>query len=309
MKDSYLNIALATDNKYVLMTCMCINDIILNKNVDSHLKFYVLLNNVDENAKRMLLLFNKVNDINVVLIDITTPCKEFELEYEKINSKQNMSGHVSGTSFMRIFLPEILKDVDKLIYLDQDIYVNGDLHDFYDIDIEDMLLAAPIDTFSMLYGERFPSYQICRKSFSENKYIQAGQLLMNLKKMREFGFSKKCVDFLKANLPPNKDMDVINAVCCDLIKPLDQRFCVPRAAIELAKIGLVSKAFLDIQYYNKFLDTGCASVDELIEKGLIWHFYGNKAHDLSKSQALLNMFNESKLRYLNMLAKLNPITR
>ena len=280
MNNKYqINLALITDQNYALMTCICINDIILNKKNKTILNIYVLLNNVSNNMKNIIKALIK-KDVQIILIDITDKCIEFQQEYNKINSRQNLSYHVSGTSFMRCFLPNILKNIDKIIYLDQDIYVNGDLHKFYDINIDNYLLAAPIDTFSLLSGNKNPSYQFCKKSFDQHKYIQAGQILMNLKEMRKFDFLNKCIKFLKNNLPPNKDMDVINAVSYNYIKTLDHTFCIPRAAIQLAKNKYLNPCFLDINFYNYYLNTGYSSLDQLIKNGLIWHFYGDKNRDM-----------------------------
>ena len=304
MSNKNVNVALVTDEKYALMTCMCINDIILNKKNKTELSFYVLLNNVSQNSKDILSKFSSFDNVAVSLIDITEKCKEFEEEYNKINEKKNLSMHVSGASFMRCFLPEILSKIDKIIYLDQDIYVNGDLQRFFNIDIDRYLLAAPIDTFSILMMKKNPSYEVCKKSFDNKRYVQAGQLLMNLKKMREFKFLEKCISFLKEKLPPNKDMDVINAVACDYILPLDQSFCVPMAAIELARNRYLPLVYLDIKFYNIFIDTKYRTLEDLVKNGLIWHFYGNKERDMSLCPELKKMFIESKERLIKNLKNL-----
>lgn len=304
MSNKNVNVALVTDEKYALMTCMCINDIILNKKIKTELSFYVLLNNVSQNSKDILSKFSSFDKVAISLIDITEKCKEFEKEYDKIDEKKNLSMHVSGTAFMRCFLPEILNKIDKIIYLDQDIYVNGDLQRFFNIDIDKHLLAAPIDSFAMLAKDKNPSYEICKKSFDNKRYIQDGQMLMNLKKMRELKFLEKCISFLKEKLPPNKDMDVINAVACDHILPLDQSFCVPMAAIELARNKYLPPVYLVMKFYNMFIDTKYRTLEDLIKNGLIWHFYGNKEKDMSLCPELKKLFNAAKQRLVSRL-KLN----
>jgi lipopolysaccharide biosynthesis glycosyltransferase len=84
---------------------------------------------------------------------------------------------------------------DKLLYLDADIMFNRDIQLLYSIDVEDYEYAAARDH----YG----------KYLLNPNYINAGVLLLNMKKMRETGLLEKARGLIKAKKLPFADQSAI----------------------------------------------------------------------------------------------------
>jgi lipopolysaccharide biosynthesis glycosyltransferase len=94
-------------------------------------------------------------------------------------------------------LPQLAvpNDVDRLLYLDADLVVNGSIQEFYDTDFSGQYLAAPSirkdgqdggpywDSETMVYG----SIKIPLRP--ETLYFNSGVLLMNVQKFREISES------------------------------------------------------------------------------------------------------------------------
>ncbi len=133
--------------------------------------------------------------------------------------------HISKVCFFRLLIPNILDDLDKVIYLDDDVLISSDLTTLYRFALDDNYLA----------GVRAPGYYAPddwrRDKLREldipfiNQYINSGVLLLNLKKLREDNKVDDFLDLMK-NSFRSEDQDVLNASCYGKIKILPYRFNV-----------------------------------------------------------------------------------
>lgn len=147
-------------------------------------------------------------------------------EFHKIDEgdfsvvKNQMSRFTIGAMF-RCSLPELLPDLNRIIYLDADLFVNRDIKELWDVDVREYCLAGVVDEGVNIhnYPRILNKYPEIKKEF----YFNSGVLYMNLKKLREFGNLKKLVvDFLvenpEAGLP---DQDALNVLFHDKVLYLD----------------------------------------------------------------------------------------
>ncbi len=89
-----------------------------------------------------------------------------------------------GTMF-RVVIPNVLKELDKIIYLDADLLLNCDVMTLWNIDISDYSLAAVWDS-AFVEGVEMP--RVVKEGFVlRERYFNAGVLLMNLNRIRERG--------------------------------------------------------------------------------------------------------------------------
>lgn len=95
---------------------------------------------------------------------------------EELLSSANAETSYSPYTFLRLYADD-LDLPDKVLYLDVDTMAYNNIKELYEIDIRDYEYAAALD----YYG----------KVFFNKKYINAGVLLLNLKKIRETGLFKK----------------------------------------------------------------------------------------------------------------------
>ena len=148
------------------------------------------------------------------------------IEFHKIDEndfsvvKNQMSRFTIGTMF-RCSLPELLPDLNRIIYLDADLFVNRDIKELWDVDVREYCLAGVVDEGVAVHN--YPRILNKYPEIKKESYFNSGVLYMNLKKIREFGNLKKLVvDFLienpEADLP---DQDALNVLFHNKVLYLD----------------------------------------------------------------------------------------
>lgn len=122
-------------------------------------------------------------------------------------------------SLMRLYLPDILTDVDKVLYLDCDVIVNLDVKELWDIDISEYYLAAVHPTNHVL--SHYQHSKTVRNTFKNlniniNNYFNAGMLILNLKNIRCKHPNFTNILFKKLDecrFLPYLDQDLLNWFC------------------------------------------------------------------------------------------------
>ena len=123
--------------------------------------------------------------------------------------------HINQTALLIFDLPEILADFDKVLYLDGDIFVQGDLEDFYNTNIDNNY-AAVIKSAALLRPEKHKMQSKC----SNDNYFNGGVILMNLVKMRQDNVSKKMLDWKKENEGFFMNQDALNMILSPNVKQM-----------------------------------------------------------------------------------------
>ena len=130
----------------------------------------------------------------------------------------------SYTTFLRLFFPEFLADIDWVLWTDVDVLWFRDPVKLWN-ERDEMV--------SVVWGPDIPSTRKAarkqskkwRSDFDMQQYACAGVMLMNLRKMRELGFVEKSICFVeKWGSPIFADQDVINEVCYGDSKIVDSRW-------------------------------------------------------------------------------------
>ena len=125
-------------------------------------------------------------------------------------NKYTVNGHISLATYLRVFIPAYIESsLEKILYLDADIIVNGALSPLWQIDISDFCLGA-VESVTM--DEKDVMSEI-----GNYRYFNAGVLLINLKKWRERHVMEKTINFIENHKNQLKfwDQDALNAVLYD----------------------------------------------------------------------------------------------
>lgn len=138
----------------------------------------------------------------------------------------NISGleRVSKATLFRLYAGEVL-NLDKCIYLDSDIIVTIDIRCLWKIFNDDILIGGVLDSID--YRKVIKRVNIYKKlNFDSDKYINAGVLLLNLKRLKMCNKDlTMCIDFLiKYKDLPAADQDAINYCYKDDITLLDNKY-------------------------------------------------------------------------------------
>lgn len=190
----YIPIVYASDNNYAKYTSVSIQSILENSAQRNFLIFYILID--DEFSERNKeLLTNQVEKYghNIVFVNMKDAYKEENLKI----------AHISHHTYYRLQLPKILGYLNKLIYIDGDTIVLGDIGDLFDFDIKD----------SYFGGVKAPAFDNKkhrnRLGIDTSKYINAGVLLVNNRLLIKDKVQQKFEELLN-NSYDCQDQDIIN---------------------------------------------------------------------------------------------------
>jgi lipopolysaccharide biosynthesis glycosyltransferase len=129
-------------------------------------------------------------------------------------------GDYSWACYLRLLASSLLPNLDKVLYLDVDISINGNIRELWDEDITDYSLAGLNDAIL--------SYNIVKDyigyDYYKEGYINSGVLLMNLDYWRKYNIEQKMLDYLNIHKVTLPDQDAINAVLHGTIKFLHPKW-------------------------------------------------------------------------------------
>lgn len=144
----------------------------------------------DEQVEFLDYVVKKKNIENkVTKVDVT------EIYEKEFANSKNENAYCTPYTLIRL-LADLVPDIpDKLLYLDIDMMAGGDISNLYNIDIDGFEYAA--------VKEKYGCWII------RPDYINAGMLLMNMKKIKETGLLKKARALIKKRKLPFADQDAI----------------------------------------------------------------------------------------------------
>ena len=121
----------------------------------------------------------------------------------------------SPMAFLRLYLGELLPDVDWVVYSDVDTLWYRDVADLWALRDETKTIQWVRDIASTRMEALAWQRQI-NPSFDVNRYGCSGIMLINLKRVRERRLLERAVAFTKAQgLFKYVDQDILNALCHD----------------------------------------------------------------------------------------------
>lgn len=253
--DNTLHIAVITDEGYVIPTITMLTSTRYNKSPERSYIIHVLGNNL---SKFSIRKFRELDRPDFSLRFYT--CSS-EL-YADIKKPQGVSWNQNV--MIKCELAELLPQLDKVLFLDGDILVMGDLGELYDIDLGSNVLAAMRE----LLGEKKKQHVIIGTAH----YFNAGVMLLNLKQMREEKLGGKIIQ-LKQQAPDTwlyAEQDPFNVVCEGRTHYLHPRWNF------LSTLYMHDKDTWPIEEFNAFYHTSYANYTEMEEDAVIHHFAWRK---------------------------------
>lgn len=181
-----INIAFILDDGFVIPTVTSLTSIMENKNPDTILNIYLITNNL---SPKNISLFNKLGNHNNVNINI----KRVNNSYDEFCMLSD-TFKVTTTALFKFNLPEILSELDKVLYIDGDTIIQQDLSNLYNTELNECYAGVVKDLRALFYYK--PSI-LERLNISHKAYFNSGVMLLNLNKMRIDNISKKLFDYRK----------------------------------------------------------------------------------------------------------------
>ncbi len=213
-------ITFSVDDNYMKHVSVVIVSILENSNPAYNYEFILFDNGIKEKTKDLLRsVVGKYKNATLKFFDIREKTKSFLTTNIK-----------TSAIFDRLFLPEVLKDYKKVIQLDADMVVLGDISKLFNEDIRHCYVGCVIDRFIQQHIKDLDSVWLRSvpelasynwdtytrnylKLKSPDTYFNAGMMLMNLELMRKDKISSKLVKYLQENQPLSLcDQDALNVI-------------------------------------------------------------------------------------------------
>ena len=172
-------------------------------------------------------------------------------------------------TWYRVLLPEILdKDVHRVLYLDADVLVAGNIGELFRLDMTGKAIAGTID----FQSKDISTYKRCGYE-PEKEYVCAGIMLMNLDYWRKHDIANQVVRWGRDNNDRIQfpDQDSINYICrnAKILLPL--------------KYDIVDGFFHDDYYYQHYP----RELRECVDAPVIIHYAGQAPWVVELSNHLL----------------------
>lgn len=205
-------VVFAADNNYVPQLTTTIYSAMTNANPDRYYDVTVLQKDIAwENQERMRqFLLGRFKNLNLRFADVSREISGYDLT--------TSNAHISIETYYRFLIQKALPFYDKVLYLDSDIVINGDIAQLYDTELGDNLLAAVHDidyqgNLNMNDGKRLKYTNERLHMKHPFQYFQAGVLVLNTKEMRKAYSIKQWLDYASDPDFIYNDQDVLNAHC------------------------------------------------------------------------------------------------
>lgn len=198
-----MNIVYALDDGYKLYTAVSIYSLLSNKNKESEYKIHILhhpdldIHYFDKLQQHFNTQFN--------FVDMGDTAKDLFI-----------SRHIKTPTYYRLWITEVLPNMDRCIYLDGDTIIHKDLTELYNTDLGDNIVGGVYD----LPG-KIGKYKEKEKNNRPLIYVNAGVLLMDLNNFKKYNVVKLMKNWMENNINPlYHDQDIINFSLQGFIKLL-----------------------------------------------------------------------------------------
>ena len=196
----------AIDDAYTPLLAVALQSLIDNASKNYYYCIKVLHTDVQENHVKQIKKYESEN-VNIEFVDLN-------YYINKVKDKLYTRDYYTNTTYFRLFLPELYPQYDKVLYLDSDIIVVGDISELYNTDMGTNLVAAAPDDI-IQKNKVFQDYaELVVGVAKYQHYFNAGVLLMNLDELRKFNFQEKFLYLLeKIKFAVAQDQDYLNRLC------------------------------------------------------------------------------------------------
>jgi lipopolysaccharide biosynthesis glycosyltransferase len=211
-------IVLSSDEGYALHAGVVVKSIIDSSSPEKNYDIIIFDGGISDISKRHVLsLADARENISLRFIDIDHFLRKFDSNIFKLN----VTAHFTKVTFYRLFIPEILRNYTRVVYLDCDLVVKTDIAELYNIDLDGKLLGAAKDygmeiiraEFSSFYSNYLESTLALR---APSSYFNAGVLVFDIKRSLERDLTRRCIEKLvEIERPVFADQCVLNSVCQD----------------------------------------------------------------------------------------------
>ena len=203
-----MNIMVAFNDGYTLPTKVMLKSLIINNTEELHI--YVLYTKLSSESIDSIKELDDGNRVFITMLQID----------DHLLDGVPVMKHFSKEAYIRLFAHLILDEsIDRILWLDGDMIINGSLSYFYNLDFEDKIFIAEKDIEIGDSDEKKKSLGMP----SDVDYINSGVLLINLTEARKRLDDKVIRDFVREHKDAIQfvDQDVFNGCLYKEFKVVD----------------------------------------------------------------------------------------
>ncbi|NEQ27853.1 MAG: glycosyltransferase family 8 protein, partial [Microcoleus sp. SIO2G3] len=217
-RDSIALVCSADENYAMPLTVMVYSAIANLKNVQQKVDLFVLDGGITSATKAKVAKSLDPNRVTIHWVKLDPD----------LFANLPVSRHLTIAAYYRLLIPEVVPpNFDKVIYLDCDMIVRGDLSELWQIDIGDRYVLAVQDD-----NQPYISMAAGLQNYKElglnphDKFFNSGLLVINLAKWRDEAIGAKVLEFSNQNRDfiRDADQDGLNAVLAGKWGELDPRW-------------------------------------------------------------------------------------
>lgn len=217
-------VVFAADNNYVPMVTTTVCSMLENASKNCFYDVVILEKDFTEHNRHVMRsFFSRYENACVRFVNVAGMVKAYDL--------QTSNEHISVETYYRFLIQKVLPGYDKVLYLDSDLIVRGDVAELYATELGDNLLGAAHDidylgNLNMNDGERMKYTQEVLGLKDPYGYFQAGVLLLNTAEMRRLYPFQKWLEIAAEPKYIYDDQDILNAHCQGRVTYLDNAWNV-----------------------------------------------------------------------------------
>lgn len=248
-----MNIVYSSSDSYSAIAGVSLLSLLENNQAAEQLNVFIIDNNIsDKNKEKFINTCNKFGR-KLTFIPIAN--------IEKLAGASIDTGRWNISTFARLFYATLLPDeVEKVIHIDCDTMVMTSLEPLWNTDMDGKIVAGSLECI----GDRYKTEIGLAK---DDTYINAGNIMLNLKKIREYNTE----ELFKKYIREHRQLSFVDQAVLNACVKSTEKLVVPLnfnaySIIYYLKYKNLKKAKNVSQYYNE------AEVRNAVENPWIVHF-------------------------------------
>ena len=191
-----MNIVYSASDLYSSLAGISLTSLLINNTNVETINIIIMDNNISAENKEKLTATAEKYGRSIRFVPLAESLKNTKINIQKWNI----------STFGRLFEASSLPDLDKVIHVDCDTVVNGSLKSIWDMDMSHAVVAGAPDCLSDAYKSNIGLNP-------DNTYINAGFIVLNLKRIRELNLENKFFQYIEKNqqMLTYVDQEVLNA--------------------------------------------------------------------------------------------------
>ena len=180
-------ILFSTDDNYMPYLDVTLRSLIANASGDYNYRIIILNTGLSpDNIAKVRL--NEREGFAINFIDISENVKNIKSHFKNVY-------HFSIVTYYRLFIASLFPQYDKIIYLDCDLVVLGDISELYNTELGDNILGAVPDQY-VCNTREFRTYAEKAIGVNPDTYFNAGVLVISLEKFRKNDIENKFIKLI-----------------------------------------------------------------------------------------------------------------